>query len=224
MTLSEYLDLITSQHRNKPKFSGVTASAVAPLALCQGFIDTSLLRAWDLDTAIGKQLDHVAEWIGATRYIEQPLLDLYFTWDDRVITGWEHGYWQGKYDPSTGVIALGDDVFRTVLYAKIASNNWNGSRETMEGIWNSAFGDESTLAVIDHQDMSITLYLQGFTNNPMLEFILKSGRIPLKPEGVRIREYIITKGAVFGFDSNSLAVRGFDIGYWGTPITERSGG
>lgn len=218
MTLSDYIDLITSQHRSRPKFRGVTAAAVAPLALTVGMVDTSMLQAWDIDTAIGTQLDQVGEWIGATRYVEQPLVGVYFSWDDVVETGWGHGYWQGKYDPSTGVIALADDVYRLVLYAKIASNNWPGTRETIEAIWDDSLGDTSTLALVDHQDMSITIGLQGIEINDVLLYILTSGRIPLKPEGVRLREYIVSDDRIFGFDADSPTIGGWDEASWGSEI------
>ena len=218
MTLSDYIDLITSQHRNRPKFAGVVASAVAPLALTVGMVDTSMLQAWDIDTAVGTQLDQVGEWIGATRYVEQPLVGVYFSWDDVVETGWGHGYWQGKYDPSTGVIALADDVYRPVLYAKIASNNWPGTRETIEAIWDNSFDDNSTLALVDHQDMSITIGLQGIEINDVLLYILTSGRIPLKPEGVRLREYIVSDDRIFGFDADSPTIGGWDEASWGSEI------
>lgn len=218
MTLNDYIDLITSQHRSRPKFRGVTAAAVAPLALTVGMVDTSMLQAWDIDTAIGTQLDQVGEWIGATRYVEQPLVGVYFSWDDVVETGWGHGYWQGKYDPSTGVIALADDVYRLVLYAKIASNNWPGTRETIESIWDDSLGDTSTLALVDHQDMSITIGLQGISINNVLLYILTSGRIPLKPEGVRLREYIVSDDRIFGFDADSPTIGGWDEASWGSEI------
>lgn len=218
MTLSDYIDLITSQHRNRPKFAGVTASAVAPLALTVGMVDTSMLQAWDIDTAIGTQLDQVGEWIGATRYVEQPLVSVYFSWDDVIATGWGHGYWQGKHDPSTGVIALADDMYRLVLYAKIASNNWDGTRETIESIWDNSFGDTSTLTLVDHQDMSITIGLQGIAINDVLLYILTSGRIPLKPEGVRLREYIVSDDRIFGFDADSPTIGGWDEADWGSEI------
>lgn len=218
MTLSDYIDLITSQHRSRPKFSGVTAAAVAPLALAVGMVDTSMLQAWDIDTAVGTQLDQVGEWIGATRYVEQPLVGVYFSWDDVVETGWGHGYWQGKYDPSTGVVALADDVYRLVLYAKIASNNWPGTRETIEAIWDNSFGDNSTLALVDHQDMSITIGLSGIEINDVLLYILTSGRIPLKPEGVRLREYIVSDDRIFGFDADIPMIGGWDEASWGSEI------
>lgn len=219
MTLNDYLDLITSQHRRRPKFRGVAAAAIAPLASNIGFIDTSFLQAWDLDTAVGTQLDQVGEWIGTTRFIEKPITGYYFTWEDTVETGWEHGYWQGKYDPSTGVVALGDDIYRIVLYAKIASNNWDGTRQTMEHVWNDAFGGDATLSVIDHQDMSITLSLIGVSVDSFFEYILRSGRVPLKPEGVRIRKYMVNKKKIFAFDLENRRYAGFDVGEWATVIS-----
>lgn len=214
MTLGNYLDLITSQHRQKPKYHGVVASAVAPLALAVGMVDTSALSAWDLDTAVGVQLDQVGEWIGTTRYLDTPLTNVYFTWDDQIITGWGHGYWQGQYDPNTGIVSLGDEIYRRVLYSKINSNNWDGSRESMEKIWNDVFGDQSALAVVDHQDMSISIILAGVPAGSMLDFILETEKIPLKPEGVRIRGYTINPNRSFAFDKNTINLAGFDRADW----------
>lgn len=218
MTLGDYIGLITSQHRSRPNYRATVGAAVAPLAATVGMIDVSMLTAWDLDEAVGVQLDQVGEWIGATRYIEQPLVGIYFSWNDTIATGWDRGYWQGKYDPSTGVIALADDIYRTVLYAKVASNNWDGARSTYEAIWDDAFGDSSQLIVIDHQDMTVTLGLQGLSINDALVYILTSGRVQLKPAGVRVRECIVAKGAIFGFDIQNALINGFDLGEWGAEI------
>lgn len=220
MNLNDYLDLITSEHRERKKFGAVVAAAVAPLAAAQDFIDTSMSRAWDIDTAIGSQLDQIGEWIGATRFIETPLTDTYFSWDRTKELGWEHGYWQGKYDPSTGVVSLADDVYRTVLFAKIASNVWDGSMGTLPNVWDGSMGTMSKLVVIDHQDMSISFGLKGMASNKMLTYILISGRIPLKPEGVRVRKYIIAMRQIFGFDIANDIIHGFDVGEWGSEIAK----
>ena len=205
MTLNDYLDLITSEHRSRRKFGGTVTTAVAPLVTVQDFIDSTMLPAWDIDTAVGAQLDQIGEWVGVTRSVELPLTDAYFSWDRTKDLGWEHGYWQGKYDPSTGIIYLADHVYRAVLFAKIASNVWDGTMGTM-----------SKLIIMDHQDMSITLGLKGIAPNAVMTYVLISGRIPLKPEGVRIRKYIIAKRQIFGFDIANDVIQGFDVGEWGT--------
>lgn len=220
MTLNDYLDLITSEHRSRRKFGGTVTTAVAPLVTVQDFIDSTMLPAWDIDTAVGAQLDQIGEWIGVARDAEVPLTDVYFSWNRTKELGWEHGYWQGKYDPSTGIVSLADQTYRIVLYAKIASNVWDGSVGTMSSVWNGSVGAMSKLIVMDHQDMSITLGLKGIAPNAVMTYILISGRIALKPEGVRIRKYVIAKQQIFGFDVANDIIQGFDAGEWGTEITK----
>ena len=220
MNLSDYLDLITSEHRERKKFRAVVAAAVAPLAAAQDFIDSSMLPAWDIDTAIGTQLDQIGEWVGVTRSIAVPLKDTYFSWDRTKELGWEYGYWQGKYDPSLGLVSLADSVYRMVLFAKIASNVWDGSMGTMSNVWDGSMGTMSNLIVMDHQDMSITLGLKGIAPGAVMSYVLISGRVPLKPEGVRIRKYIIAKRQIFGFDVANDNIQGFDAGEWGTEIAK----
>ena len=220
MTLNDYLDLITSEHRSRRKFGGTVTTAVAPLVTVQDFIDSTMLPAWDIDTAVGAQLDQIGEWVGVTRSVELPLTGAYFSWDRTKDLGWEHGYWQGKYDPSTGIISLADHVYRAVLFAKIASNVWDGTMSTMSNIWDDTMGTMSKLIIMDHQDMSITLGLKGIAPNAVMTYVLISGRIPLKPEGVRIRKYVIAKRQIFGFDIANDAIQGFDVGEWGTEIAK----
>lgn len=220
MRLDDYLDLITSEHRSRRNFEGVVTTAIAPIAEVQDFIDSSMLPAWDIDTAVGAQLDQIGEWIGVARDAEVPLTDVYFSWNRTKELGWEHGYWQGKYDPSTGIVSLADQTYRIVLYAKIASNVWDGSVGTMSSVWNGSVGAMSKLIVMDHQDMSITLGLKGIAPNAVMTYILISGRIALKPEGVRIRKYVIAKQQIFGFDVANDIIQGFDAGEWGTEIAK----
>ena len=220
MTLNDYLDLITSEHRSRRKFGGTVTTAVAPLVTVQDFIDSTMLPAWDIDTAVGAQLDQIGEWVGVTRSVELPLTDAYFSWDRTKDLGWEHGYWQGKYDPSTGIISLADHVYRAVLFAKIASNVWDGTMSTMSNVWDDTMGTMSKLIIMDHQDMSITLGLKGIAPNAVMTYVLISGRIPLKPEGVRIRKYVIAKRQIFGFDIANDTIQGFDVGEWGTEIAK----
>ena len=66
--------------------------------------------------------------------------------------------------------------------------------------------------------MSITIALQGIAVNDVLVYILTSGRIPLKPEGVRLREYIVSDDRIFGFDADSPTIGGWDEADWGSEI------
>ena len=81
MTNDEYLKLITAEHSDKPKFMSTVGASIAPIVRAQELI-ASLPERFDLDMAIGDQLDAVGLWAGITRHIRVPIADAYFRWND----------------------------------------------------------------------------------------------------------------------------------------------
>lgn len=78
--MSKYTDLITNYHRGNPLFVDHIDLSTRPLS------DTStalqnLVAAFDIDSAIGMQLDVLGEWIGRTRIVSQPIARVYFSFD-----------------------------------------------------------------------------------------------------------------------------------------------
>ena len=71
-SVDDYLALITAYHRGKPKFAAMVRAIVEPFVAIQDFI-AHLPLDFDLDLAIGVQLDVVGEWVGRSRFIETPL-------------------------------------------------------------------------------------------------------------------------------------------------------
>lgn len=215
VSLSDYTGLITSEHADKPNYMAVVA------ALMQGSVDqqrqqTKMLADFDLDTAIGAQLDAVGAWVGISRYLIVPLTGVYFTWDDTAFTGWDSGVWQGDFDPATGLASLPDDEYRRLIRAKIAANNWDGLLVSATAIWNQVFNGSQTIIVQDNQDMSMTI---GFVGQPLTavqQALLTGGYFPLKPEGVRIKFYAIpvNTGPLFAWDTNSSTLQGWETGSW----------
>lgn len=100
---TDYTALITSQHRDKPRFLAsvaLVANAIASVS--------DVLRAFpgqfSLDLAVGTQLDVVGKWVGLSRSVRIPVTDPYFAWDTSG-RGWDEGYWKPPYapaDPSSG--------------------------------------------------------------------------------------------------------------------------
>ena len=211
-----YLNLIPAQHRQKTKYIGTVTALLNPL--CE--VDTALqnLRtAFDLDTAVGKQLDAVGVRVGRTRHLNAPLEGVYFCWNTETV-GWNEGVWKGKYDPEVGLISLPDDIYRMLLKAKVAANSWDGTTTGAYKAWEIAFADVgSTILIQDNQDMSIVVGIAGVPLNPVFEQLLLQNYVPLKPEGVRIAWYAITPdgGALFAWDCDSPALSGWTEGATG---------
>lgn len=216
MTLAEYINLITSEHAGKVRFEATVSAGVDPLAVVQQAL-AGFPADFDIDTATGVQLDVVGIWIGRSRRIETPLTGVYFEWDGTASVGWESGVWQGLYDPTSGLVDLPDDAYRTLLKAKIAANNWNGSIPQAYEIWAAAFDAASILVIQDNQDMSMVIGIAGTPLSIVEQQLLINGYIPLKPEGVRVSYYAIApaEGELFAWDIDSNGTfGGWESGQW----------
>ncbi|MBU9618065.1 DUF2612 domain-containing protein [Burkholderia multivorans] len=217
--LTEYTALITSEHRDKSRFMAVVGALVQPL-VDQMNVLQSMPGKFDLDNAVGVQLDDVGLWVGVSRKIRTPLTGIYFSFDIDGL-GFDQGIWKGLFDPDTGLTVLDDDTYRLVIRAKIGANHWDGTLEQSAAILNSIFGADTHVFIEDHQDMSMTIGIAGKVPSAVFLALLAGGYIPLKPEGVRVAYTVVTSvgGApLFGFDMDNELVAGFDTGVWGTAL------
>lgn len=217
--MSKYTDLITNYHALKPRFSQHIDLITRPLTDV-ATATNSMLDQFDLDKAVGRQLDIIGIWIGRQRTVSTPITNVYFSWDTEGL-GFEQGNWQGAHDPDSGTTSLGDDTYRLVLKAQIAINRWDGTVGELEGLMESIFeGTGIEMQVIDNQDMSITINaiaLNGLQNTSAeLIEVIRSGELTVKAAGVRVKglNVVDPQHPVFGFDINSIATSGFDTGYW----------
>ncbi|RQR87736.1 MULTISPECIES: DUF2612 domain-containing protein [unclassified Burkholderia] len=213
--VSDYTGLITSEHSSKPKFSAMVA-AVAQCFVDQINVMQSIPAAFDLDLAIGTQLDAVGLWAGITRQVKTPLA-VYFSFDQDGL-GFDQGNWQGPFDPSTGITSLDDTTFRTLIRAKIAANSWDGTIPSAAAAYANLFGNSGSYIFLqDNQDMTMIIGVSGEIPSALLVSLLTNGYLPLRPEGV-LAIYLVpsvNNTSLFGFDVSNQYVAGFDSGSWG---------
>lgn len=217
--LTEYTGLITSEHNQRPKFMAVVEALAQPMVALRNLMGT-MPDKFDLDQAVGVQLDAVGLWVGISRRVATPLTGVYFSFDTAGV-GFDQGNWKGPFDPDTGLTLLDDDTYRLVLRAKIGANQWDGTLESTAAILNSIFNGDTYVFIQDNQDMSMTIGISGKVPSAVFLALLDGGYIPLKPEGVRVNVVIVTSvdGAlIFGLDMDNNLVAGFDTGAWGTPL------
>lgn len=217
--MSKYTEKITNYHATKPLFEQHVDLITRP------FTDivkaqANFIREFDLDKAVGVQLDVVGEWVGRGRNVSVPITDVYFSWDTEGL-GWDQGSWQGPFDPDSGFTQLSDDVYRMVLKAQIAINTWDGTIGHLEDILETIFaGSGIDMQIIDNQDMSITINaiaINGIANTSAeLISVIKAGELNIKAGGVRVKSLNVIDPAhpLFGFDTQSTAIAGYDTGYW----------
>lgn len=222
--MSKYTDLITNYHAGKPLFFQHVDLSTRPLVDVSTALN-GLITAFDIDTAVGVQLDILGEWIGRTRYVSVPISGIYFSFDTDGL-GWDQGVWQGPYDPDSGYTALSDDTYRVILKAKIAINNWDGTNDSLPDILDTALaGSGIRMQIVDNQDMTISIWVfpEVDISQVSLELIaaIRQGYLTVKAAGVwggsielPAVETPSEGNRFFGFDMDNEYIAGFDDGSW----------
>lgn len=214
MLIQDYLNLITSAFTGQPNFNAMVSADVSPQVQVQSLMIQMRDTLFDLDLAVGDQLDKIGLWVGVSRTIAIPISGVYFSWDGVSSLGWDFGVWQPFNQPSNTVV-LPDDVYRTLLRARIASNHWDGTTEGAYAIWAILF---PTLVILiqDNQDMSYDMIFVNPAIDSLTLALITGGYIALKPEGVRINEYFFPfdTGPMFGFDLDNTYITGWNDGSW----------
>lgn len=213
MIEKDYLDLIPSANRLQPDFIKVVQTDLAVPLRVQELL-AAMVPLFDVDTAIGKQLDIIGQWVGISRNVLIPVANIYFSWDSTADVGWDFGSWEPAIPP-TAITTLPDDAYRTLIRAKIAANQWIGTTEGAYKIWESVFPN-TTILIQDHQDMSYALAVVGGTIDTLTLALLLGGYIPLKPEGVLVSAYYVSvdSNPVFGWDVESDFLGGWEEASW----------
>jgi hypothetical protein len=215
LAIQDYLNLVTSEHNDKPKFMAFLQMIVDPLVSNANLIG-DITSYFDIDTAIGAQLDIIGQWIGRSRYLDVPLTGVYFSLDIDGL-GFDQGTWLGPYDPTSGLVALPDDSYRVLLKAKIAANQWDGTIPSAYAFMSQVFPG-NIFFIIDNQDMSMYIgIIDNIPLNAVTYSLFTRGYLDIKPGGVRIAGYIMpsTSGSpIFGFDVGGEALAGLDVGSW----------
>lgn len=214
---SPYLSRITSQHNQKPKFMTMVQNVVQSFADNIAMMKTIPLL-YDLDEAVGSQLDAVGQWVGVSRSVPIPLTNVYFTFDDPSL-GFDSGTWFSTFNPSTGVVSLDDASYRILIFARIANNQWDGTIPGAYTVWNTVFqGTGVGILLQDLENMHMIMALTGAVPDAVTLALFKGGYLNIKPAGVMIDAYMtptVSDTPYFGFDVENSAIAGFDIGAWG---------
>jgi hypothetical protein len=174
-----------------------------------------MIPIFDLDTPpVGNQLDIIGQWVGVSRNVSIPITGVYFTWDGASTLGWDFGTWQPGNAP-VSITVLPDDAYLTLIRARIAANQWDGTTEGAYKIWNQIF-PQFTILIQDECNMSYNLAIIGGIVDSLTLVLIAGGYIPLRPEGVLINEYLVSvdTNPAFAWDSDSEYLQGWDEGSW----------
>lgn len=154
--VNHYLTMITSEHRDKPKYI-LTLTALLRPSDDIFSLGISIDDEFDLDLAMGSQEDTLGEFAGIKRILP----------------------YQPVSQPSP---VMDNETYRAMLKAHIARNLWRGNVESMEDVWQILFG--TRIVIQDNQDMTITVTLDPYPRS-LQENIIHGLIIP-KPQSVRV--------------------------------------
>lgn len=186
-------------------------------AFCQNAVDIQNLMKWDfdIDTAVGEQLDILGEFVGISRKVPT-LTNVFFQLDTA-----SHGFGMGYlYVAETaefvgaGITTLNDEYYRKVLKNKIKANNWHGDILSANEIMASVVPN-ATLVISDLGDMTSAVVIIGALPDLVTQQLLQLGYFDVKPAGVD-QKTLYTPGVpgtpAFGLDANNHLISGFDQG------------
>jgi hypothetical protein len=149
-----------------------------------------LPAAFDLDAAVGAQLDAVGLWVGVTRKLNVEVSGVYFSFDTDGL-GWDEGSWWAPGDPSTSVVSLPDDAFRTLIRARIGANHWDGTIPGAYVAWDSLFAGTSFYVMIeDLGTMNMNQVLTGGTPDVITSALFTGGYLDISPAGVGVNPIV----------------------------------
>ena len=215
-SITKYTDLVTSEFQSSPNYLSMVG------VTCQPFGDVGMVYGampglFDLDIAVGQQLDYIGQWVGISRELTEPIPGVYFSLDT-VGLGFDEGVWLGPYDPASGLVSLPDDYYRVVLAARIVNNAWKADIPSAYQLLNNVFSPLGyQLLIVDNGDLSMDLLLSGTTAGitPLATALLTGGFFDVRPIGVEI-SYGYGVAPLFGLDTENSLISGFDVGSWTT--------
>jgi len=221
MTVNDYLSLITSQYVGQPNFAATISTDVGVPVQVQQLL-SSMIAIFDIDTPpVGNQLDIIGQWVGVSRSVAIPIAGAFFRWaqvppapSDTYLNGWDYGTWQPSNAPSE-ITVLPDDAYLTLIKAKIASNNWDGTTNGAYSIWDALFATIK-IFIFDRQNMSYDIAIIGGIIDTLTLALITGGYIQLRPEGVKINNYYVSidSNPVFAWDLETTLLQGWDEGSW----------
>lgn len=217
--VDETVNLLIKQYWEKPKAKAEIALQASTWEKTRSFLD-ALDPAFDLDNAVGAQLDVLGRIVGIGRSVPGVVPKIYFGFS---INPNNEGF-ASKFDPQRiggpffskfssafTDLQLGDSDYRFFIRVKASLNRASGYLSSdkyidIQDVVLAAF--DGRAYVVDNLDMTLTLYVSPVVSLDRLRLIRALNLLP-KPQGVRYKLIIQAEpGSTFGF-SNNPSSKGF---------------
>ena len=203
-----YTKLIAGAHRERERFTEWVYQLTEPFAVARERL-ADMPTAYDIDFAEGAQLDAVGVRVGLARKLNLRISDVFFAFDDVDGVGFDLGIWKEPRDSTIGITELGDDIYRKLLKAKVALNQYGGKNEDVEAMLSlisDAFElNSASFSYTDGQDMSISLGIKKDKVPPIVWKIFASGVFKLNHAGVEQSVTDRIEGVLATMDARMMA-------------------
>ena len=212
-----YVDLLIKQYWEKPNARAEIAALAGTMEKIRDLY-AAFGDAFDVDLAVGAQLDVIGKIAGVPRIIPSVLPKTAFGFaENSNATGFDDKFeviadvapFLDKFEESRTTLELDDNDYRFFIKAKIAANVASGfivtdERISLQEAIQRVFDNQAY--VLDEQDMTLTLYVFPAFNPDRLLIIQELDLLP-KPQGVRYDIIIqAAPGETFGFADNPDAL------------------
>lgn len=217
--VDETVNLLIKQYWEKTKARAEIELEAITWEKTRAFL-AALDPAFDLDNAVGSQLDVLGRIVGISRSVPGVVPKIYFGLSnnpdskgfaskfDQLRIG---GPFYSKFSSAFTDLQLGDSDYRFFIRVKASLNRASGYLSSdqyidIQTVILSAF--DGRAYVVDNLDMTLTLYVSPIVSLDRLRLIMALNLLP-KPQGVRYKVIIQAEpGMTFGFSKNPLS-RGF---------------
>jgi len=218
--LDYWQNTLIVQYHDKPK-ARATVRLLIEQMLASGIL-FDIRDGYDLETAVGVQLDIIGKYVGIDRFYEGQDLTGYFALTDYAEVTPDVGKrgfaayseWVTKdgktliYDNSLSIdLRLNDNDFRTLIKLKIIQNNSDHSHKSIDDSIFATFGSD---VIPDSTGNMVMYYFVPTTKTEIIKVAIQKQILP-RPMAVRLNYLIETLDGYFGFTDYSGA--GSEIGF-----------
>jgi len=207
MFTESYLNLLILQYSDLPKASQTITALTSKFSELYDVI-LQFEEAFDVDTAVGVQLDTIGKIVGLSRIVPDVIPKVYFGFADTPNTDtFSKAPMFRIFDNTLTDTQLNDSDYRFFLKAKITKNvvtaKMIDDNLSIQDAIAFMFGTEAYIN--DNQDMTMTLYIDDTYPTRLLTFLFALDLIP-RPQAVGIKYGIIISSKTFGFNNNPNAL------------------
>ena len=195
-----YVVRIISQYSQGPNAQRLIA-LMSKQALADDIL-TQILYAFDIDSAVGVQLDIIGQYVGVSRNINPATSIPYWGFENYSNTGNTIGFrnyaqnsnttgvWETYHSAGLPNSALNDDQYRLVIQLQIILNSNDGTLASIQNYLNTLL--PGFVSLTDNQDMTLTYYVSNLYTTLSTEILQQF--LP-KPMGVGINIVILSYGS-----------------------------